>query len=1135
MVRRLLAAALACAAVLASTPLVAVAQSDSGSIRILVIGDPTAKTPVALARVVLDGPVIASEVTRANGEVLFTDVPDGIYRARVAKSGYTGVTSVPFEIVNGNSVLVTVTLATATSMKTIATVTARSTAVVTTESVSQDSAQRKLSSDLADALNKISGVSVSTTGDDNDATQTISLEGHDASQTQLSLDGVPLNAPGTAGNLGMFATDLFGGASVNRGPQIGGLGGGVNFSTLQPTLTWRSQAQLGVGSNGKDNALFGESGSLDKFGFAFEGSVRQNTSLIDGLRYLDASGLDYVHDGDSTIYGDLARLRYQFSGAQTVTATFLGSQRQTDLACLRITQTLPCGYGPGNRSDGNVQLYSLSDNALIGETDVVASVYSSTFSMLNDQLNRYVDGIAQPIGFSTTNQSRGFTLSATLPERERHTFSVQLQTSASSQLTTPLVSSATPYYNGTANSYYDALTLTDTVHSNDKLTLNESFGASSATGNQRSALGSLGATWKPDAHDAFAASVSFGGVAAGFTRDSVLTDPASLRFDCNGNVVYGNAPGDSPSGSSSTSERLSYTRSLRNDYVSVQLYNQVQRGTVLPVQVNGTVLAANGTLSPAYLAAVQAVYQSPAGCGTSAPLAASQLYFTSPVGGVTRVYQGGSISGFVHFGDLVVQPFWDTTVSKILSNDPRIDNPYSITQSGQQVPNVPLQRAGVVMDYKAPRSAVEWLADAQYTGKNNPNNLPAYTQFDAAVSTTFQHGTLTFAANNISNVLAGTFASPTNAVPYVTQNGTVIPTIARPLAPRNYTVTYSVRFGQGGEGSTTGGLRAAQGTPGAGGPQGGGDRGGGFFRQLQGIPATPPANPLDLQPSCSGDAAATAKTFSSEIKAYVAQIERAKTPAGYPATMSPPDVEGATVTYHGLGSTYALTIVPKLPASGAPVQLASQVLANQQRGGTGGASGGRGNGGALRAFVTCFALHIAQPDDVTSHHLYSAGSERGGLFRAPQLLFMPSVGLYFEARPPQAGQETFRVYALPSAPPANPFDVRTAASCTDETRSTASDALAELRAYFANPATAKTPLWTITAHAATSGTWYDLAPNDPAMLGALISCGRVATATPQDIVGKGWDGAMPPHLNYAQPFGIYLIRPQPNPSPASGR
>ena len=77
--------------------------------------------------------------------------------------------------------------------------------MISSTSIDQNSPQRRLSDDLAGALNKLSGVSVTTSSDDSDATQTISLEGHDASQTALTLDGIPLNAPGTAGNLRGFA------------------------------------------------------------------------------------------------------------------------------------------------------------------------------------------------------------------------------------------------------------------------------------------------------------------------------------------------------------------------------------------------------------------------------------------------------------------------------------------------------------------------------------------------------------------------------------------------------------------------------------------------------------------------------------------------------------------------------------------------------------------------------------------------------------------------------------------------------------------------------------------------------------------------------------------------------------------
>ena len=181
----------------------------------------------------------------------------------------------------------------------------------------------------------------------------------------------------------------------------------------------------------------------------------------------------------------------------------------------------------------------------------------------------------------------------------------------------------------------------------------------------------------------------------------------------------------------------------------------------------------------------------------------------------------------------------------------------------------------------------------------------------------------------------------------------------------------------------------------------------------------------------------------------------------------------------------------------------------------------------------CIPLHLAQPDDAAARHLYVP---KGGTFMVAQVTFMPSVGLYVVQRMQAAGQETFRVYQLPQKAPGTPFALREGDACTAEARNTATEALRELQTYFAQPNNAKPAMWTITPRAAKSGTWYDLAPGDPGVIGVLFACARVANATPDDIVAKGWDGALPPHLNYAAPFGLYIIRPEPanRPAPRSG-
>jgi hypothetical protein len=1125
---RRLIAAVAALAIFAGTGTPALAQSDNGEIRI-VVTDASSKQPLDLARVLLDGAVVSSELTGSNGRVTFTDVPDGIYRARVVKRGYQSITSAQFEVIGGRIVSVNVALLSDTGgLKTIGTVSVTASATISSTSIDQNSPQRRLSDDLAGALNKLSGVSVTTSSDDSDATQTISLEGHDPSQTALTLDGIPLNAPGSAGNLRGFASDLFQGASVHMGAQLGGLGGSVNFTTLQPTLSWMSQLSASAGSNGKFNYSLAESGSFGKLGVAVQTVYRAVPSLIDGDYYLDASGLAYSHDGDGTYSGNLLKLRYAFGDDQTLTGTFLNSARDTNLVCLRqgAPPALPCGYGPGNTDNGSVQLYALTDNALFGATQVQASLFSTTSTNDLNEIARYVDvapgAIPQPSpdpnGFSTLSRTSGFSVNVSLPAQQRHTISVQAYGTRAQSATSALVPQSIPYYGGSFNTAYDAMTVTDTMHSNDKLTLAESLGLSTGTGAAGvTALGSLSATWRPNPSDTYVASYGIGGVAPSAGRQQLLSDPASLRFTCVGtagqDTAYGSAPGDEPGASSSISYRLGYTHTMRGGNVSLQLYRQTQAGVLLPVMVNGVALENAGQLPYGYLTQVAQLYASPAGCNVKpgTPFGPQQLYFSTPVGGVTRLYQGAELSGYFSLGNLVVQPFYNLTESQAWSNSPFFADPYAITISGLQLPNQPLHRAGIVLDYKAPHSPLEWLADAQYTGANNPSNLPPYTTFDAGVSASLNYGTLTLAASNLTNTYAGIFSTPENAVAYRTLAGYSIPTIARPLTPRSVSLTYGVKFGPGATSTQTGtAFTAGRGGPRSsfrgGAPESGADNGRSrFFAPL---PTAPPAAPFavsdDLQ-RCSAADAATARTLSGGLSAFTARIEAAKTAAGYPATMAAPVLSDASVTYHGLGSTYALTIVPKAASR-------------------------------MRTLAGCFTIHVARAEDVTARHLYASQSR---LFFVPQLTFMPTVGLYFAARQQQAGRESFRVYQLPVTAPKTPFEVRAAGgACTAEARNLATQALGELQRHFSSGAAAAN--WTIIAHGSGAQAWYELDPSDPAVVSSLLQCGRVAAATSDDLTKRGFGGKPVPEINYAPALGLYLIRPNfgpgarrsPAPSPA---
>ena len=162
--RRIFAACLAAACIMGGLSTAAFAQSseNTGIIQITV---KSADSQVLLsnARVFLHGPSVASALTTRSGIVKYTDVASGIYRVRVNKPGFRNSTSSAFELLGNKEVDVDVMLGSNepaqtaasdgsdSSMKIIGKVTARVT--VSTHDVDEDSAVRRISDSLVDALN----------------------------------------------------------------------------------------------------------------------------------------------------------------------------------------------------------------------------------------------------------------------------------------------------------------------------------------------------------------------------------------------------------------------------------------------------------------------------------------------------------------------------------------------------------------------------------------------------------------------------------------------------------------------------------------------------------------------------------------------------------------------------------------------------------------------------------------------------------------------------------------------------------------------------------------------------------------------------------------------------------------------
>ncbi|GAC1525774.1 MAG: hypothetical protein NVS2B8_10930 [Vulcanimicrobiaceae bacterium] len=948
------------------------AASDTGAITITVT-DAATQIPIADARTILIGPQTASSLTTGAGIIDYTDVPIGIYRVRVVRSGYAAGSSSEFDVLPNRAVSVRVALARATAdLKTIGSTTARSTVSVAASDLSDTSAVRRLSDSLTDALDKIAGVSVTQDATDPSGAVTVSLNGHDESQTAISLDGIPLAAAGSSANVRAIGTDLFSGSSTSNAPGAGALGGGVNFRTLQPTQSLQIKASGTTGTFDRSNYQLAATGSIGSLGLAVQHAWRGANSPLTFRDYQDQSGLSYAHEGESTSLGDFVKFRYRLGDERTtVSGTALSNDTDAHAICARDVTLLPCGIGPGNQNFGRYSFGYGTVQSLIGTVSTTLTAYESAGRQVSDDSNRYVlvptnaDGTAScgagAVGFGATptyarercpavgnteGLTRGVAASASIAIG-RHTFTLSGNTSSSRNTSNPTLGSRfeSGFTTAIASAQY---AVADAFTSSDKLTLSPKLSIATTTSLGTSVLGGFGASWRPTVADTYAASANVGSSQPSLNVVRSFSDPVGARFDCGAGTAVVNGPGDPNGGAqSAVSFDASWTHAFRSgSSLSLSAFSQVQSG-----QIVNALIAEPASYFPAgYLAALASAYDARSVCGATAPMPA--VYVTEAVGGTRRIYQGFNATARVGLGRYVVAlPSYTLNVAKLTAASGRLQDGPSTTLVGAQLPNRPIHRAGLTLDGLLPRSGTELLANAQYTGANNQQNLGPYVVVSAGISHALGPGRVTLFENNIFDTYGGEFATDANARPLpLSQSAGIFRTASTPLVPRTISLSYAVTLGGPRPGASFAGpsrVAQAPSAPAAPQPAASGGPGG---------PPPPGVDPLSLATrNATCDAAAQVRTapLLASLRAYV---------TAYEAKGNLPDLGTFDATPHvaTVDPTvpYYIELRPKRPAGapaagGAPgpsVPGAPRVGGGlgggfgAAGGGPGGAGGGNGNG-----------------------------------------------------------------------------------------------------------------------------------------------------------------------------------------------
>jgi hypothetical protein len=848
------------------------------------VADSRSKQAVRLARIVLSGAESSIGYTDRGGTASFDTLPAGRYTVRVARAGYVAASAPAVELTDDRQTEIDVDLTPLGELKQIGSVTARSSLRISTTDLAGASPLERLSGgSLAQAL-----------GDDGEFSLRdglLSIDGHDPTQTGLAIDGVQVGGFGVPADLRGLNLDLFNGSSVSPSSTTA-LAGTLNMVTLEPTVLPETSSTLSSGSLRHDLWRSWARGTIGQIGIVASHVSTGLDSPLDGRTFLDGSGLTYPHQAASRSQGDLVKLRAPLSKSDSLTLTALSSSTTRDASCERISGPVACGVGPGNAFSSNTDLGILKYEHDGERLSMSLSAVEQRARFDQDLSHRFTNGVADP-AFDSGLDDVG-SLSAAFRLAGLGT-TTSLNLSATRVRFAQQIGGAFSQAGAVTASLIDGA-LTHQVQLSDALQLTESLTYQRNFVDRPFGAG-LSAFWRPTKRDTVraAARVQNGGAAQ--ILSGSLRDPASLLYDCPGHAVFGTALGDTPTASSVTDTSVDWNRRGALGSVSLSLGRQVQRGTSVSTIVNGL----DQDLPPDYLSAVDRFYATPAGCGASTALTPANLYFTTSVAAVNRRYQTARLGFSRQFGrSVALGGYARFTDARITGNDPRLVSPFSVTIPGRQLPNVPRWRGGLVVDTRAPRSPLELLAYAQYVGRNNERNLPAYATLSLGAGLDLKHGTLTLSETNVTNAFAGSLTSPLYAVPLPLAGGGVLPTLAQPLPGRAFALTYTLHTG----------LRKAR-TVDAGNLESGGEEPSVAFKPLPQQPPEDAFAPDRADPNCKPERLADATHVLDALRAASVEIERARSASGgYPdaVDLSRFATDDVRFAYHRTGSSYAISL-----------------------------------------------------------------------------------------------------------------------------------------------------------------------------------------------------------------------------------
>ncbi len=458
------------------------------------------------------------------------------------------------------------------------------------------------------------------------------------------------------------------------GASLGGLGGSVNFSTLQPTLSWMTAAAT-LGRQLRALQLLGGRDGLARQARrrGADGQPSQSRAWSTAISTSMRAACAYVHDGDSTISGNLHQRalrvrRHQLADrdvhelrpatpTSSACATTAIRRRRCPAATARTTPTTAtCSStrSPTTRCSARRSCRRRSSRSI--------RAASRPAGALRQRPAR------RPAASPAIRRSTGYSVNATLPAQQRHTISIQAygivvavrDHAARRRSRVPYLQRLARRRSTTCCRPPTRFTPATSLRWPDRPASARRPATAASPSSPASA-----ATWQPTHARHLQRVVRAGrrGGDAGTLADSQRSGVAALRLQRQCRVRQRAGP-EAAEQLVDLGARGLHAPAARRQRLADALSPGAKRRAAAGLRQRRRCSTQLGQL-PSGLSCSRSRSSTTRRRAATRRRArrstAQQLYFTTPVAGVQRLYQGAELTGYLTLGDLVIQPYYNLT------------------------------------------------------------------------------------------------------------------------------------------------------------------------------------------------------------------------------------------------------------------------------------------------------------------------------------------------------------------------------------------------------------------------------------------------------------------------------------------